>query len=229
MATSYTGKDIQILKGLAPVRLRPGMFIGNTSSTGLHHLFTEALDNAVDEALNGYCDRIHIVIGADNSITVTDNGRGIPIDKHRQSRKNTLETIMTSLHSGGKFSTKSYKVSGGLHGVGISVVNALSEFMQVTSRREGVEWQQNFARGKRKSKLEELGPTTKRGTTVMFRPDPDIFKDVVFNPKIIKEQAKAKAFLTRGLTITVDDQINGTVEHFYFEKGIRNYIEDLVR
>jgi len=136
---------------------------------------------------------------------------------------------MTSLHSGGKFSTKSYKVSGGLHGVGISVVNALSEFMQVTSRRDGVEWQQNFARGKRKSKLEELGPTTKHGTTVMFRPDPDIFKDVVFNPKTIKEQAKAKAFLTRGLTIIVDDQINGTVDRFYFEEGIKNYIEDLVQ
>jgi DNA gyrase/topoisomerase IV subunit B len=229
MTTSYTGRDIQVLKGLAPVRLRPGMFIGNTSSTGLHHLFTEALDNAVDEALNGYCDRIHIAIGADNSITVTDNGRGIPVDKHRQSRKNTLETIMTSLHSGGKFSTKSYKVSGGLHGVGISVVNALSEFMQVISRRDGVEWQQNFARGKRKSKLEDLGPTTKGGTTVMFRPDPDIFKDVVFNPKSIKEQAKAKAFLTRGLTIIVDDQINSTVDRFYFEEGIRNYVEDLVR
>jgi DNA gyrase/topoisomerase IV subunit B len=229
MTTSYTSRDIQVLKGLAPVRLRPGMFIGNTSSTGLHHLFTEALDNAVDEALNGYCDRIHIAIGVDNSITVTDNGRGIPIDKHRQSRKNTLETIMTSLHSGGKFSTKSYKVSGGLHGVGISVVNALSEFMQVTSRRDGVEWQQNFARGKKKSKLEDLGPTRKRGTTVMFRPDPDIFKDVVFNPKTIKEQAKAKAFLTRGLTIIVDDQINGTRDRFYFEEGIRNYIEDLVR
>jgi DNA gyrase/topoisomerase IV subunit B len=211
MTANYTGKDIQVLKGLAPVRLRPGMFIGNTSSTGMHHLFTEALDNAVDEALNGYCDRIHIAIGADNSITVTDNGRGIPIDKHRQSRKNTLETIMTSLHSGGKFSTKSYKVSGGLHGVGISVVNALSEFMQVTSRREGVTWQQNFARGKRKSKLEDLGPTSEHGTTVRFRPDPDIFKDVVFNPKVIKEQAKAKAFLTCGLTIIVDDQINGTV------------------
>ena len=229
MATSYTGRDIQVLKGLAPVRLRPGMFIGNTSSTGLHHLFTEALDNAVDEALNGFCDLINITIGSDNSITVTDNGRGIPIDKHRQSRKNTLETIMTSLHSGGKFSTKSYKVSGGLHGVGISVVNALSEFMQVISRRDGVEWQQNFARGKRKSKLEDLGSTTKHGTTVMFRPDPDIFKDVVFNPKTIKEQAKAKAFLTRGLTIVVDDQINGTVDRFYFEEGIRNYIEDLVQ
>ncbi|MEE9610354.1 MAG: DNA gyrase subunit B [Desulfatiglandales bacterium] len=229
MTTSYTGRDIQVLKGLAPVRLRPGMFIGNTSSTGLHRLFTEALDNAVDEALNGYCDRIHITIGADNRITVTDNGRGIPTDKHRQSRKNTLETIMTSLHSGGKFSTKSYKVSGGLHGIGISVVNALSEFMQVTSRREGVVWQQNFARGKRKSKLEDLGPTTEHGTTVMFQPDPDIFKDVVFNPKAIKEQAKAKAFLTRGLTITVEDQINATVDRFYFEGGIRNYIEDLVR
>jgi DNA gyrase/topoisomerase IV subunit B len=229
MASTYTGKDIQVLKGLAPVRLRPGMFIGNTSSTGLHHLFTEALDNAVDEALNGHCDRIHITIGADNSIKVTDNGRGIPVDKHPQSRKNTLETIMTSLHSGGKFSTKSYKISGGLHGVGISVVNALSEFMEVYSRRDGVEWQQNFARGKRKSKLQDLGPTTKRGTTVVFRPDPDIFKDVVFNPKIIKEQAKAKAFLTRGLTITVDDQINGTVDRFHFERGIRDYIEDLVK
>jgi DNA gyrase/topoisomerase IV subunit B len=229
MATTYTGRDIQILKGLAPVRLRPGMFIGNTSSTGLHHLFTEAIDNAVDEALNGHCDRIHIIIGSDNSITVTDNGRGIPVDKHPQSRKNTLETIMTSLHSGGKFSTKSYKISGGLHGVGISVVNALSEFMQVTSCREGTRWQQSFARGKRKGKLEELGSATECGTTVMFRPDPDIFKDVVFNPKIIKEKAKAKAFLTRGLTITVDDQIDGTLDRFYFEKGIRNYIDDLVR
>ncbi len=229
MTTTYTGKDIQVLKGLAPVRLRPGMFIGNTSSTGMHHLFTEALDNAVDEALNGYCDQIHIAIGADNNITVTDNGRGIPIDMHRQSRKNTLETIMTSLHSGGKFSTKSYKVSGGLHGVGISVVNALSEFMQVTSRRDGVRWQQNFARGKKKSKLEDLGPTSERGTTVMFRPDADIFKDVVFNPKVIKEQAKAKAFLTRGLTIVVEDQLNDTVDRFYFEDGIRNYIEDLVQ
>ena len=229
MTTTYTGRDIQVLKGLAPVRLRPGMFIGNTSITGLHHLFTEALDNAVDEALNGYCDRIHITIGADNSIKVRDNGRGIPIDKHRQSRKNTLETIMTSLHSGGKFSTKSYKISGGLHGVGISVVNALSEFMEVTSRRDGIKWQQNFARGKRKSKLEDLGPTSERGTTVVFRPDPDIFKDVVFNPKVIKEQAKAKAFLTRGLTIEVNDQINDTFEQFYFEDGIRNYIEDLVR
>jgi len=229
MSTTYTGRDIQVLKGLAPVRLRPGMFIGNTSSTGLHHLFTEALDNAVDEALNGHCDRIHITIGADNSITVHDNGRGIPVDKHPQSRKNTLETIMTSLHSGGKFSTKSYKISGGLHGVGISVVNALSEFMQVTSRRDGMTWQQNFARGKRKGKLQDLGPSTERGTTVMFRPDPDIFKDVVFNPKIIKEQSKAKAFLTRGLTITVDDQINGTIDRFYFEQGIKDYIEDLVQ
>ncbi len=229
MGTSYTGKDIQVLKGLAPVRLRPGMFIGNTSSAGLHHLFTEALDNAVDEALNGHCDRIEIIIGVDNSITVTDNGRGIPVDRHPQSRKNTLETIMTSLHSGGKFSTKSYKISGGLHGVGISVVNALSEFMQVISRRDGVQWQQNFARGKRKSKLQDLGPTTECGTTVTFRPDPDIFKDVVFNPKVIKEQAKAKAFLTRGLTIAVDDQINGTLDRFYFEEGIRNYIDDLVR
>jgi DNA gyrase/topoisomerase IV subunit B len=229
MATSYTGKDIQVLKGLAPVRLRPGMFIGNTSSTGLHHLFTEALDNAVDEALNGHSDLIQITIGADNSITVADNGRGIPVDSHPQSRKNTLETIMTSLHSGGKFSTKSYKISGGLHGVGISVVNALSEFMQVTSRRDGVEWQQNFARGKRKSKLRDLGPTAECGTTVKFRPDPDIFKDVVFSPKVIKEQAKAKAFLTKGLTITVADQINGTLDRFYFEEGIRNYIDDLVR
>ncbi len=229
MATSYTGRDIQVLKGLAPVRLRPGMFIGNTSSTGLHHLFTEALDNAVDEALNGHCDQIQIIIGSDNSITVTDNGRGIPVDKHPQSRKNTLETIMTSLHSGGKFSTKSYKISGGLHGVGISVVNALSEFMEVTSRRDGVKWQQNFARGKRKSKLQDLGHTKDRGTTVTFRPDPDIFKDVVFNPKVIKEQAKAKAFLTRGLTIVVDDQINATLDRFYFEDGIRNYIDDLVR
>ncbi|MBW1980282.1 MAG: type IIA DNA topoisomerase subunit B [Deltaproteobacteria bacterium] len=228
MADSYTGRDIQVLKGLAPVRLRPGMFIGNTSSTGLHHLFTEALDNAVDEALNGYCTRIHITIGTDNTITVTDNGRGIPVDKHPQSRKNTLETIMTSLHSGGKFSTKSYKVSGGLHGVGISVVNALSEFMRVISRRDGTIWQQEFSRGKRKSKLLNLGPTKERGTTIMFRPDPDIFKDIRFDPHIIKEQAKAKAFLTRGLAVIVEDQVGDSTERFFFEEGIKNYLSDLV-
>jgi DNA gyrase subunit B len=229
MVTTYTARDIQVLRGLEPVRLRPGMFIGNTSSTGLHHLFTEALDNAVDEALNGYCDHIHITIGTDNTITVNDNGRGIPVDRHPQSRKNTLETIMTSLHSGGKFSTKSYKISGGLHGVGISVVNALSEFMQVISRRDGVQWQQDFSRGKRKSKLLNLGPTSENGTMVIFRPDPDVFKDLRFSPAIIKEQAKAKAFLSRGLTITVDDQINGTRESFLFEEGIKNYIRDLVQ
>ncbi|HYR03651.1 MAG TPA: ATP-binding protein, partial [Syntrophobacteria bacterium] len=229
MATTYTARDIQVLRGLEPVRLRPGMFIGNTSTTGLHHLVTEALDNAVDEALNGYCDHIHITIGADNAITVSDNGRGIPVETHRQSRKNTLETIMTTLHSGGKFSTKSYQISGGLHGVGISVVNALSEFMRVTTCRDGIRWQQDFARGKRKSKLLDLGPTSERGTTVIFRPDPDIFKDLRFNPRIIKEQTKAKAFLTRGLTITVDDQVEGIQEIFHFEDGIKNYIRDLVQ
>jgi DNA gyrase/topoisomerase IV subunit B len=229
MATTYTARDIQVLRGLEPVRLRPGMFIGNTSTTGLHHLVTEALDNAVDEALNGYCDHIHITIGADNTITVSDNGRGIPVEIHRQSRKNTLETIMTTLHSGGKFSTKSYQISGGLHGVGISVVNALSEFMRVTTCRDGIRWQQDFARGKRKSKLIDLGPTSDRGTTVIFRPDPDIFKDLLFNPPIIKEQAKAKAFLTRGLTITLEDQMEGTQEIFHFEDGIKNYIRDLVQ
>ena len=229
MATTYTARDIQVLRGLEPVRLRPGMFIGNTSTTGLHHLVTEALDNAVDEALNGYCDHIHITIGADNTITVSDNGRGIPVETHRQSRKNTLETIMTTLHSGGKFSTKSYQISGGLHGVGISVVNALSEFMRVTTCRDGIRWQQDFARGKRKSKLLDLGPTSERGTTVIFRPDPDIFKDLRFNPRIIKEQAKAKAFLTRGLTITVEDQVEGIQEIFHFEDGIKNYIRDLVQ
>ena len=229
MATTYTARDIQVLRGLEPVRLRPGMFIGNTSTTGLHHLVTEALDNAVDEALNGYCDHIHITIGADNAITVSDNGRGIPVETHRQSRKNTLETIMTTLHSGGKFSTKSYQISGGLHGVGISVVNALSEFMRVTTCRDGMRWQQDFARGRRKSKLLDLGPTSERGTTVIFRPDPDIFKDLRFNPRIIKEQAKAKAFLTRGLTITVEDQVEGIQEIFHFEDGIKNYIRDLVQ
>jgi DNA gyrase subunit B len=229
MATTYTARDIQVLRGLEPVRLRPGMFIGNTSTTGLHHLVTEAMDNAVDEALNGYCDHIHITIGADNTITVTDNGRGIPVEIHRQSRKNTLETIMTTLHSGGKFSTKSYQVSGGLHGVGISVVNALSEYMRVMTSRDGIRWQQDFARGKRKSKLLNLGPTSERGTTIVFRPDPDIFKDLRFNPRIIKEQAKAKAFLTRGLAITLEDEVEGTQETFYFEDGIKNYIRDLVQ
>ena len=182
----YTGKDIQILRGLEPVRMRPGMYIGNTSVGGLHHLFSEVLDNAVDEALNGFCSHITVELQPDNWVTVTDNGRGIPVDIHPETGCNTLETIMTTLHAGGKFSTKSYQVSGGLHGVGISVVAALSDALVVQVHRQGQIYQQEFSRGKPQGNLQVLGETDRTGTHVSFHADPDIFKDSVFRWELVE-------------------------------------------
>ncbi|MBF0507624.1 MAG: type IIA DNA topoisomerase subunit B [Deltaproteobacteria bacterium] len=228
MSTSYTGRDIQVLQGLEPVRLRPAMYIGNTSSSGLHHCFTEILDNAVDEALNGHCNKIDVIIGADNSVTVSDNGRGIPVDMHPVSGKNALETILTTLHSGGKFSQKNYQVSGGLHGVGISVVNALAEELRVTSYRDGFSFTQSFSQGNPKTKLSKAPLNGHvRGTEVYFRPDPEIFKDITFKTAVILERCRAKAFLTRGLKISVVDQINNQKEIFYYKEGIRDFINVL--
>ncbi len=226
-SSDYTGKDIQVLTGLKPVRLRPSMFTGNTSTSGLHQLYNEALDNAVDEALNGFCDRIRIVLGQDGYISVADNGRGIPVDRHPATRQNTLQTIMTKLHSGGKFSNKTYQVSGGLHGVGISVVNALSIDMEVFSSRDGNCYKQTFSRGRKKTDLENLGPTDKRGTKIRFRPDSEIFKDLTFDIKIIKDRARVKAFLTRGLTIEVLDERTREEETFFFPEGLKDYAREL--
>jgi DNA gyrase/topoisomerase IV subunit B len=230
MALDYSGKDIQILRGLEPVRFRPGMYIGNTSLGGLHHLFAEVLDNAVDEALNGHCNRIEVELLADNWLTVRDNGRGIPVDMHPEAGRNTLEIIMTTLHAGGKFSTKSYKVSGGLHGVGISVVTALSDLMTVRVQRDGHIWEQKFSRGRPQTELQIVGETSQTGTQISFHPDPDIFKDIAFRKQLIREYVQAKAFLCKGLRLVVTDR-SGTIsdrEAFYFQEGIKDYLQMLL-
>ncbi|MEO2044305.1 MAG: ATP-binding protein, partial [Nitrospinaceae bacterium] len=172
--SNYRSEDIQVLEGLEPVRKRPGMYIGSTSSTGLHHLLWEILDNCVDEALNGHCDTINVVLDKDHGVTIKDNGRGIPVDAYRKTKKSAMEILFTTLHSGGKFGQGSYKVSGGLHGVGMAVVCALSEILVATSRRDGFEWSQAYSRGKPTSKLKKGKPARNYGTTVYFKPDNQI-------------------------------------------------------
>jgi DNA gyrase subunit B len=226
--SDYTAKHIEVLEGLEPVRVRPGMYIGGTDSTGLHHLVWEAMDNAVDEAINGFCDQITITIGKDGSCSVEDNGRGIPVDNHPKFNKPALEIIMTTLHSGAKFSNKSYSASGGLHGVGISVVNALSEFVRVTVWRDGAEWVQEFSRGKALGKLKRTAEIRKKGSKVTFIPDSQIFNKREFNKKWIVERAESKAFLNSGLSITIIDERDDTKEKFHYENGIRDYLKKLL-
>ncbi len=228
MAAKYTAKDIDVLEGLEPVRVRPSMYIGGVDPTGLHHLVWEALDNAVDEAINGFCDRITVTIGADGSVSVEDNGRGIPVDKHPKFKKPALEIIMTTLHSGAKFSNKSYSSSGGLHGVGISVVNALSERMEVTVKRDGFTWTQKFKRGKPAGRLARGKKARGTGTKIAFHPDERIFNKIKFNKKWIVERAETKAFLNSGLTIEVLDEAEKTSQKFHYENGIRDYLDKLL-
>ncbi|HXQ16704.1 MAG TPA: DNA topoisomerase IV subunit B [Caulobacteraceae bacterium] len=202
-AQSYSAKDIEVLEGLEPVRKRPGMYIGGTDERALHHLFAEVLDNAVDEAIGGHAKLIEITLAADGALTVKDDGRGMPVDPHAKfPGLSALEVIMTMLHSGGKFSGKAYETSGGLHGVGVSVVNALSERVEVTAWKDGFEWRQTFSRGKPTSKLEKLAPTRKHGTQVTFTPDPVIFgEDAAFRPARVHRMARTKAYLFRGVEL----------------------------
>ena len=227
-AHDYTAKHIEVLEGLEPVRVRPGMYIGGTDSVGLHHLVWEAMDNAVDEAINGFCDQITITIGKDGSCAVEDNGRGIPVDNHPKFNRPALEIIMTTLHSGAKFSNKSYSASGGLHGVGISVVNALSEHLRVNVWRDGAEWTQEFSRGRALDKLKKTAGVRKKGSKVTFIPDSQIFKKTEFNKKWIVERAESKAFLNSGLSITIFDERDETKETFHYENGIRDYLKKLL-
>ncbi|MBF0291867.1 MAG: type IIA DNA topoisomerase subunit B, partial [Nitrospinae bacterium] len=227
-ADDYTAKHIEVLEGLEPVRVRPGMYIGGTDSVGLHHLVWEAMDNAVDEAINGFCDQITITIGKDGSCAVEDNGRGIPVDNHPKFNKPALEIIMTTLHSGAKFSNKSYSASGGLHGVGVSVVNALSERLRVDVWRDGAEWTQEFSRGKALDKLRKTPGVKKKGSKVTFIPDSQIFKKTEFNKKWIVDRAESKAFLNSGLSITIFDERDETKETFHYENGIRDYLKKLL-
>ncbi|MCD4827199.1 MAG: DNA topoisomerase IV subunit B [Acholeplasmataceae bacterium] len=228
MIKQYDEKSIQILEGLEAVRKRPGMYIGSTDQRGLHHLVWEIVDNSIDEALTGYGNEITCTIKADNSIEVSDNGRGMPYKMHTSGRP-TTEIIFTVLHAGGKFSNDSgYKVAGGLHGVGSSVVNALSQFLEVTIYRDNGIWWQRFSNGgKDISKIKRIGDTKKTGTTVYFKPDPKIFSSTLFSYDLIKERLREQAFLIKGLKINLIDQRNNQKESFKYDEGIKAYVEFL--
>ncbi len=226
MSEGYGAGQIQILEGLEAVRKRPGMYIGSTSAKGLHHLVYEIVDNSVDEALAGYCDHIEVTINEDNSITVVDNGRGIPVGIQAKAHKPAVEVVFTILHAGGKFGGGGYKVSGGLHGVGASVVNALSEWLEVNVYVDGYEYYQRYERGKVMCELQKIGPTDKRGTTVHFLPDKEIFEETVFEYKVLKQRLREIAFLTKGLRISLTDlrEEEPIVTSFHYEGGIREYV-----
>ena len=233
MASEYDASQIQVLKGLDAVRKRPGMYIGSTSAQGLHHLVWEIVDNGIDEALAGFCDEINVVVNPDNSITVKDNGRGIPVDTQKETGKSALETVFTVLHAGGKFGGGGYKVSGGLHGVGASVVNALSTELDVKVARQGKRYYMDFDHGHVKSAMkviEEGLPETEHGTTVHFKPDPEIFRETTtYNIKTLTDRLRELAFLNKGLKITIEDlrQADHERKEFHYEGGIRHYVEYL--
>ncbi|MCC4411823.1 DNA topoisomerase (ATP-hydrolyzing) subunit B [Limosilactobacillus reuteri] len=233
LASEYDASQIQVLKGLDAVRKRPGMYIGSTSAQGLHHLVWEIVDNGIDEALAGFCDEINVVVNPDNSITVKDNGRGIPVDTQKETGKSALETVFTVLHAGGKFGGGGYKVSGGLHGVGASVVNALSTELDVKVARQGKRYYMDFDHGHVKSAMkviEEGLPETEHGTTVHFKPDPEIFRETTtYNIKTLTDRLRELAFLNKGLKITIDDlrQADHERKEFHYEGGIRHYVEYL--
>ncbi|NNE46106.1 MAG: type IIA DNA topoisomerase subunit B, partial [Rhodothermales bacterium] len=226
LAKTYTGKDIQVLEGLEPVRKRPGMYIGGTGKPGLHHLLWEIVDNAVDEATNGFATTIDVILHADGkSITVTDNGRGIPVDIHPKKKIPTLQVIMTTLHSGGKFDNTSYITSGGLHGVGSSVVNALSAELRATVKRDGKTYEQRYKRGKPTTKLKVVnGKSRGTGTSIFFRPDEKIFDAVEFDADLIREQLDVKTYLNSSLRIAFRDEKNKAKYEFHHEGGIAEYL-----
>src|SRR6185312_12530435 len=229
MSASYTSDDITVLEGLEPVRKRPGMYIGGTDSKGYHHLLWEIVDNSVDEVINGYGTRIDVTLHADaKSVTVGDNGRGIPIDIKKQYKKSALELVLTTLHAGGKFSSGQYQFSGGLHGVGSSVVNALSEEMTAQVRRDGALWEQTYARGKAVSKLRKVGAARGTGTSITFKPDPEIFGKQAFSAETIRFRLDAKAFLHKGLQIVFKDEAQKTRETFEHAGGIVDFLAKLV-
>jgi DNA gyrase/topoisomerase IV subunit B len=227
--SSYTAKDITVLKGLDPVRRRPAMYIGGVDARGLHHLVWEIVDNAVDEAINGYASVIEVSLDPDaGGVEVTDNGRGIPVDKHPETKRSALETILTTLHSGAKFDSGNYIHSGGLHGVGSSVVNALSVHLEARVRRDGLEYCQKFRRGKPLGPVAVAGKAKGTGTSIHFQPDPEVFDAVQFDPARIREVLEARAYLHKGLRIVFRDGVNGQQHVFQFEDGIKAYLAKLV-
>ncbi len=234
---TYGTEKITVLKGLEPVRKRPGMYIGGTSIDGLHHLVWEVVDNSIDEAMAGYCKNIQVILHNNNKVTIADDGRGIPVGKHKTTRKSGVETVMTTLHAGAKFGEGGYKVSGGLHGVGVSVVNALSKWIEVAVKREGYVWTQEYKKGKAVKKLEKSKKTKQTGTSITFEPDPEIFPKIEFSWKKIITHLRQQAYLTKGVKITITDEREGRelapkiprVLSFYFEGGILSYVKYLNR
>jgi DNA gyrase subunit B len=229
VASNYTAKDITVLEGLEPVRKRPGMYIGGVGSAGLHHLVWETLDNAIDEAMNGYASNIRVTLHEDgSSITIDDDGRGIPVDVHPKTKKSALEVIFTVLHAGGKFEAGNYKTAGGLHGVGASVVNALSRELVATVRRDGHQYQMTFKQGKPTGALKKVGAARGSGTTVFFKPDPQIFPKVEFEPQLIRERLEIASYLHRGVKVTFDDETTGQKDVYQHEEGLVDYLKKIV-
>lgn len=226
----YDAQAIQVLEGLEPVRKRPGMYIGGTGIEGLHHLVWEIIDNGIDEALAGHATEVSVKLLEDGGVTVTDNGRGIPVDKHAKTGKSTVETVLTVLHAGGKFGGGGYKVSGGLHGVGVSVVNALSNKLVVTVYKDGKVYQQEYERGAPKSDLKVVGKTEsadQSGTEITFYPDDTIFENITFNYETIQDRLRHAAYLTKGIRTNIEDEQTGKKYGFYFEGGIQSYVKHL--
>lgn len=225
--SDYGADQIQVLEGLQAVRKRPGMYIGSTDVTGLHHLVWEIVDNAIDEAMAGFCTEVEVSINKDGSVAVYDNGRGIPVDKHKKTGKSALETVLTVLHAGGKFGDGGYKVSGGLHGVGSSVVNALSSKLIAEVYRDGKVHMQEYKIGDPQGDVKVIGKTEKRGTKITFYPDKTMFDTVVFNTETIINRMRQQAYLTKGVTISVSDERDESKYRFYFEGGVKSYVQHL--
>ncbi|MBO8127872.1 MAG: DNA topoisomerase (ATP-hydrolyzing) subunit B [Peptococcaceae bacterium] len=225
--SEYGARDIQILEGLEAVRKRPGMYIGTTGVRGLHHMVFEVVDNSIDEALAGYCNFIEVIIHKDNSVTVTDNGRGIPVDIHPQAGRPALEVVLTRLHAGGKFGGTQYKISGGLHGVGVSVVNALSEWMVAEVKRNGYVYRQRFVRGVPQGDMERLGEADASGTKITFKPDAEIFEDINFQFDLLAQRLRELSYLNAGIKLVVKDERTGKEKVYQHDGGIRDFVRHL--
>src|SRR6478609_383450 len=230
MATTYTAKDITVLEGLEPVRKRPGMYIGGVSAAGLHHLVWEVLDNSIDEAMNGHASNIAVTLHEDgSSITIADDGRGIPVDKHPKTKTSALEVIFSTLHAGGKLDAGNYKTAGGLHGVGASVVNALSKELVATVRRDGSQWEMRFKQGAVVGGLKKLGAARGSGTTVFFRPDSTIFPKVEFDAETIRQRLEVSSYLHKGVKLAFEDQTKGEKHVFQHTEGLADYLKTILR